>query len=185
MFTIILENFSFLKILQMKRKTRTSLNAETARKKQMKVSKDAALLSICEDMWKVSEQNNGKLPYGHVSEVLATFLPLYPWLTRDIINCRYIRFKKKKTNPLVGVELSLPNPEEETIVSQLESNTDPETVTTCSTNRTKGGRPVGTSRSAKMRIEKEYQEAKNEISKEYKAAKDMVMIIGKNWKKVF
>ena len=85
----IYENKNYI-FLAMARGTRNSKNATRAARKAIKASKHAALLDICVDLHASASNNNDRIPYGYVKNIIAELRQTWSWLTRDIINKAYV-----------------------------------------------------------------------------------------------
>ena len=68
-----------------------------ATKRAIRESKRAALHQICVLMKEASDGNKGRLPYGYVTKLIRETKDM-PWLTRDIVNKAFLKFKKGTAN---------------------------------------------------------------------------------------
>ena len=139
-----------------------------------------------------AESNNGKVPCGYVRDIIKRLSPTYSWLTRDVLNKSFKKYKKNKTNvnPIIdtsascGVTLVSKNTVNtfnifESIYSDISSGSDLANTGTGSGNidssseinqcnkKSKGGKPAGSTMLAKMIEEKKVIVAKNEVAQRY------------------
>ena len=59
-------------------------------------NKKACLLNLCETIQKKVQENNGRMPHKFMTTLLEENKKSFNWLTRDMINSSYTRFKKRK-----------------------------------------------------------------------------------------
>ena len=85
----------------MPRVTKTSLRIQKFADKATRSSRKALLASLCNDMYKLYTKNGNRLPYGHISVILERLKPTEPWLTRNIINKAFIKYRKHGDVPKV------------------------------------------------------------------------------------
>ena len=79
----------------MARTTNGSKNAALAAKKSTKVIKKNILNTMCKAIHEVATKNKGKLPYGYMRLLVKENKKTCRWVTRDILNSAYTRYKKK------------------------------------------------------------------------------------------
>ena len=75
------------------RKTKTSKQAESYANRAIKTSRAALLDDVCEGMYKEYINNNKRLPYDHVTNLLNELKPTEEWLTWNIINKAFMKYK--------------------------------------------------------------------------------------------
>ena len=129
--------------------------------------------------------NNNRLPYAYITKLLEDLesSPSFRWLTRNIVNKAFIKFKakleseKKKMNnqtqtssgTIMGMSIEVEASTDDTATLSELSGDVPSTVgnttTKSSSNRSKGGRPVGTTIKAKEERERKIFLTKNLITK--------------------
>ena len=73
---------------------RKALEAAKYAKRALKNSRKALLLDICEGMIESYKHNNNRLPYGHVENLLKALKPKESWMTRNIINKAFMKYRK-------------------------------------------------------------------------------------------
>ena len=57
-------------------------------------NREATLIAICKNIHEEIQNNDGKMPYGLDSLLAREWRSKIPWITCNIVNKRYIRFKK-------------------------------------------------------------------------------------------
>ena len=77
----------------MTRKTKTSKRAESYANRAIKASRAALLDDVYKGMYKEYMNNNKRLPYGHVTNLLNELKPIEEWLTRNIIKKAFMKYK--------------------------------------------------------------------------------------------
>ena len=77
----------------MTRKTKTSKRAESYANRAIKTSRAALLDDVCKGIYKECTNNNKRLPYGHVTNLLNELKPIEEWLTRNIIKKAFMKYK--------------------------------------------------------------------------------------------
>ena len=128
----------------------------------------AAIDTYWKSIHEAAKNNNGKLPYGYMLKFVKENRKISPWITRDIINSAYSRFKKRL---LDGPHSDKPEEIEvtdrcmsvHTSLSDLSGS-----QTSSSRQRSKGGRPVGRSFLNKRKREMKIVAMKNDIVKAFK-----------------
>lgn len=173
-----------------RKKTRatTKRELEKENKKTLKAMKKSSLDKLCQRMLEASVKNKGRLPHGYVPQMMLDFKLEMPWLTRDILNTSFVRFKKNNLEVDKDKEFLGSIPREigaiPTVVSDLESTNHPTQqlappAQVCTTGivlqdqikERNVGRPRGTTDlDRKRKREKEIQ-CKNAITIKFKAAK--------------
>ena len=171
----------------MGRTTRNSRKLSKQSRSILKASRKGALDDICVKMHKATVNNNGRLPYAYITRLLNDLKssPGFNWLTRNIINKAFLKFKENveskkqkgkgndESTNMIGMDVDMLTVEDSAVLSELSGDApglEPAESASASV-RSKGGRPVGTTIKAKQSQEKKVFEAKNEIAKQFSAAK--------------
>jgi len=115
-------------------------------------------------MYKEFVRNNNRLPYGHVTQLLNALKPRETWISRNIINKAFIKFRED-----VACRNKLSVPESVGINSSTcnSSSNISDISNVSSTKSNKIGRPVGTTEAQKLDKRKRIIAAKNEITQLY------------------
>ena len=141
-----------------------SRNAITDAQRIVKVNKKACLENLCNLIHKKVLSNNGRMPYGYMNTLLEENKKSFHWLTRDVVNSAYTRFKKMKKKSLeITAEAKKPTINEvhidqhttETSSNSMSSLHHCNNDTSTHTGREKGGRPSGSSSTMKRKRELE------------------------------
>ena len=155
----------------MTRKTKTSKRAESYANRAIKTSRAALLDDVCEGMYKEYINNNNRLPYGHVTNLLNELKPTEEWLTRNIINKSFMKYKaavkqrleEKTRQPsrlrgtvIGGSKLGRSSPSMMSEISNVSS-----------TFSSKIGRPLGSTEAFKEKRRQDLINAKNVITRKY------------------
>ena len=74
-----------------KRVTKNSRKSQLYANRAIRAGRQALLLDICKGMHNAYIQNDHRLPYGHVRELLNEFGEQYDWLSRNIRNKAFIK----------------------------------------------------------------------------------------------
>ena len=148
----------------MVRATKTSSRAKIYADRALKTSRSALLKDICEGMYKEFVRNNNRLPYGHVTQLLNALKPQETWISRNIINKAFIKFRED-----IGCRNELSVPENiGTNSSTCNSSSNISDISNVSSTKSnKIGRPVGTTEAQKLNKRKRLIAAKNEITQKY------------------
>jgi len=64
--------------------------------KLVRANKKACLANLCEIIHNKVLSNDGRMPYRYMSTLIKENQKDFVWLTRDMVNSLYIRYKKKK-----------------------------------------------------------------------------------------
>ena len=80
----------------MPRVTKTSLRIQKYADRATKSSRNALLSSLCEDMYDLYRKNGNRLPYGHITLILDKLKPTEPWLTQNILNKAFMKYRKQE-----------------------------------------------------------------------------------------
>ena len=149
----------------MGRKTRTSKRAQCCADKAIQSSRNALLAAICEDMYKEFVHNNHRLPYGHVSHLLRELKPKETWVTRNIINKAFIKYRADhKVLTIVNEHKTTTEvPDSINIEPNSSMISDLSNVSSCK----KVGRPSGSTCANKETKRKRLIDAKNEVASRY------------------
>ena len=144
----------YLCFRKMPRKTKTSLRVQKYANRAIQSSRNALLEDVCEGMFEAYLNNGQRLPYGHVTNLLSELQTKEKWLSRNIINKAFMKYRHKKKNKVLEKEVN-PVPDS---ISGIGTNvsTLSDLSNVSSTNETgawKVGRPVG-STEAKKEAEK-------------------------------
>ena len=155
----------------MSRKTKTSLKVQKYADRAIQSSRNALLNDLCEGMYEAYINNGKRLPYGHVTNLLKELKPKEKWLSRNIINKSFMKYRDKRKKILeeakvvpdairgIGTNLSA--------LSELSNVHSKE-----GTGAWKVGRPVGSTKAKKEETQKNIIAAKNEIAKKFASIKD-------------
>ena len=127
----------------------------------------AAIETYCKSIHEAAQNNNGKLPYGYMLKFVEENRKMSPWLNRDIINSAYVRYKKGLMNGLHSDK-----PGEIEVIDRSSVHTSLSDLSgsqvSSSGQRSKGGRPIGTSFLNKRKKEMKAVAMKTDIVKEFK-----------------
>ena len=85
--------------LQLKTKKRVTNNSRKSQiyaNRAIRAGRKALLLDICKGLHDACIQNDNRVPYGHVRELLNEFGEQYGWLSRNIINKAFIKYRTEK-----------------------------------------------------------------------------------------
>ena len=177
--------------LQMARTTKVSRQIAASAKRTRKLLRRAALDDICVEMHEASRCNGNKLPYGYVMKLLNELAPTSDlnWLTRNIINKAFLRYKKDhRSDPRKeGVPDDIQITANGSILSDISGMNTSRVQTTGAVahgteqsetdhisasdgdKKSKGGRPTGSTNASKQNTERCIVEAKNEIAQRFAA----------------
>ena len=59
-------------------------------------NRESTLVAICENIHEEVQNNDGKMPYGLVSLLAREWHSKFPWITRNVVNKRYMKYKKQQ-----------------------------------------------------------------------------------------
>ena len=79
----------------MTRKTRNSKRVMKCANRARKISRNVLLEELCKGMYKAYQSNGDRLPYRHLSKLLEEVKPDNKWLTRNMLNKAFMRYKSK------------------------------------------------------------------------------------------
>ena len=134
--------------------------------------------------------NNNRLPYAYITKLLNDLRnsPSFEWLTRNIVNKAFIKYKsqlesektkksserQRPTGTIVGMNIEVEASTADTAILSELSGDVPSKVENASSNRPKGGRHVGTTIKAKEETERKIFLAKNIITKRFSAERKRI-----------
>ena len=154
-----------------------SKHALSDAQKVVRKNKRACLINLCEMIHKKVMSNNGRMPYGYMTTFLEENKKSFDWLTRDIVNSAYTRFKKGRLEkssvpgkPTINM-IHIDHPMNAGNSSQISDLSDSLQLDSGSSLRAKGGRPSGSTNSNKRKRKQEIIAMKNDIAKEYSELK--------------
>ena len=96
----------------------------------VKASRKGALDDICRKMHKAMVDNNNRLPYAYISKLLVDLKksPSFDWLTRNIVNKAFLKFKSKMIERetknivdkgLIGMDINTKSSGDTALLSEL------------------------------------------------------------------
>ena len=166
----------------MPRLTKTSLRIQRCAEKATKSARNALLSSLCEDMYNLYRKNKNRLPYGHITSILHRLKPTEPWLTRNVINKAFIKYRKQVAGVnVVIVPTKAAN--ESVIDSEISELSNVSSFEGASEIKWNVGRPAGTTADKKEASEKKVIKAKNEAAKSYASVKKTAKEYGRKVRK--
>ena len=124
------------------------------------------LEELCKGMYKAYQSNGDRLPYRHLSKLLEEVKPDNKWLTWNMLNKVFIKYKSKMAVEDVGINEGIPSKIRVESTGSLLSNLSNVSSTILSQSKPIG-RPVGTTMLKKKSDEKKLIYAKNEITEIY------------------
>ena len=148
----------------MVRPTETSLKAQSRANRAIRFSRSALLSDICEGMYREYVRKKNWLPYVHVTQLLNTIKPREPWLSCNVINKAFIKFRKDiacKNELLVPESIGVRSTSHDHCASNISD------ISNVSSTKSNIGRPVGTTEARKLEKRKQIIAAKNEITQKY------------------
>ena len=158
----------------MARTTNTSKRIASAAKKAVKAAKAASLTDICISMNEAAKNNKNRLPYGYVTKLLKELKSDLQWLTRNIINKAFLKYRMDLKNGTLPSSVQICGSHDESlsdISGGLENGTtatNPSTIADCNgSKKSKGGRPVGSTDMSKKAKELLLFKKKNIIAKRF------------------
>ena len=153
----------------MARKTLNSRHAAEDGKRLLRENKRAVLENLCKCIHSRVQKNNGRMPHGYMKTLLEENKNDFNWLTRDIVNSAYCRYKKRlklhseHQQPVDEIRL-IDQQKLSTSMSDLSESQQKSTGTSC---REKGGRPCGSTNMNKRDKRESAIAMKNDIAAEY------------------
>lgn len=153
----------------MARNTLNSQNASADAKRLVRENKKSVLVNLCRCIHRRVQNNNGRMPHGYMKTILDENKSSFEWLTRDIVNSAYTRFKKRlkdhsEQQPVK--EIHFADQQIFTSVSDL-SESAHQNSTVGSSCRQRGGRPSGSTNKNKRKRTESIIAMKNDITREY------------------
>ena len=158
----------------MEQKTLNSKKASEDGKRLLKKNKKAVLENLCQCIHERVKGNGGRMPHGYMNTLLEENKSAFDWLTRDIVNSSYCRFKRRMANhsdqkPVSEIHLDR---ETSTVVcSTLSDLSGSQQTQSASYRQNKGGRPSGSTNSSKRKRQENIITMKNDITREYSELK--------------
>ena len=151
----------------MTRKTRNSKRVMKCANRARKISRNVLLEELCKGMYKAYQSNGDRLPYRHLSKLLEEVKPDNKWLTRNMLNKAFMRYKSKMAVEDEAIDEGIPlKIRVESTTGSLLSNLS-NVSSTISSQSKAIGRPVGTTILQKKSDEIKLIDAKNEITEIY------------------
>ena len=97
-------------------KFESTRRAKALSNKAERENKEATLIAICKNIHEEVQNNDGKIPYGLVSLLAREWHSKFPWITRNVVNKRYMRYKK---NQIGGMEILIHHSSGQTNISSI------------------------------------------------------------------
>ena len=144
-----------------KRKAKNSKKVVTYANRAQKISRDTFLQDLCKGMYEAYKNNDNRLPYGHLNNLLKEVKPDNDWMTRNRLNKAFIKYK---TQQLAS------KPTNEDVPTVVGMKKDDSLLLELSNVRSAVksiGRSVGSTEEKKKKDETTLIQAKNEIAKKY------------------
>ena len=136
-------------------KQQSTRRAKALSLKAERQNRESTLIAICENIHEEVLRNDGKMPYGLLSLLAREWHSKFPWITRNVVNKRYIKYRKEQ---IEGREIMVDATSEQTNdVSSISTGVDAR----------KPGRPKGTTDKLKFENEQLRTDLTNEITAEY------------------
>ena len=149
-------------------KVKCTRRAKALSRKAERESREATLVAICKNIHEEVQNNDGKMPYGLLSLLAREWHKKFPWITRNVVNKRYMRYRKEQIG---GMEIMVDG--EETNVSSISAGVDGK----------KPGRPKGTTDQLKSMNQQLRIDLTNEITEEYNNMMTKAINLNKKVKK--
>ena len=115
-------------------------------------NRETTLIAICENIHEEVQNNDGKMPYGLVSLLAREWHARFSWITRNVVNKRYMKYKKEQIG---GMEIAIGS--EVTNISSISAGVDAR----------KPGRPKGITDKHKLENEQLKVDLTNDITQKY------------------
>ena len=148
----------------MARKTNNSKKVAKYANQALKVSRNALLVELCRGMYEASKNNGNRLPYGHLAKLLKEVQPGNEWLSRNVLNKAFIKYRSKQVlTDVAVVDKEPPKTISVKASGSLLSNLS-NVSSTISSKSKPVGRPVGTTMLQKKSNEMKLIDAKNEVT---------------------
>ena len=169
----------------MVRTSKVSQTAAEAGRRSQIASKKAAIQTLCQCIHQVENNNGGKLPYGYMKAFVTENKKTWEWMSRDTMVSAYLRYKAKLARQEAKKDSESPMaPVSEVVASGNKSTlSDLTSKSSLMLGRTKGGRPIGSTKENKRLELKRVMDAKNEIAKKYRVVSDEARRKQKNVRK--
>ena len=135
-------------------KFESTRRAKALSNKAERENREATLIAICKNIHEEVQNNDGKMPYGLVSLLAREWHSKFPWITRNVVNKRYMRYTKEQIG---GMEILIHHSSEQTNISSMSGGVDAR----------RPGRPKGTTNKSKMENKQLKIDVTNEITEEY------------------
>ena len=172
-------------MLKMVRTSKVSQTAAEAGRRSQIASKKAAIQTLCQCIHQVENDNGEKLPYGYMKAFVTENKKTWEWMSRDTMVSAYLRYKAKLARQEAKKDSESPMaPVSEVVASGNKSTlSDLTSESSLMLGRTKGGRPIGSTKENKRLELKRVMDAKNEIAKKYRVVSDEARRKQKNVRK--
>lgn len=154
----------------MARNTSNSKKASEDGKRLVRKNKRSVLENLCQCIHEEVKKNNGRMPHGYMNTILEENKHAFDWLTRDIVNSAYCRFKRRvvasnHSDQQPVSEIHLDEHQKSSSMSDLSESQQNHTC--ISVRQNKGGRPSGSTNISKKKRQDDIVSMKNEITSEY------------------
>ena len=163
-------------IMTKSQKTRNSKKVARLANRARKISRDAFLSDLCKGMYDAYVQNNSRLPYRHLENILREVKPDNEWITRNILNKAFRKYRLEMDQKPESKPPSESNNDVPKTVGLKQSGSllsDLSNVSSTGPSKSKSvGRPVGKTFLKKKADESKLIAGKNEIAKKYCALKE-------------
>ena len=87
----------------MERKTNNSKKVAKYANQALRVSRNALLIELYRGMYEAYRNNGNRLPYGHLAKLLKEVQPGNEWLSRNMLNKAFIKYRSKQVLTDVAV----------------------------------------------------------------------------------
>ena len=141
-----------------KRRHKTPTNSNDNKERET-ATKQLVLDKCCLELYEAAEKNDGRKPYGIVAEMVNDLKSVCPWITRHTINFAYGKFIEAKEKTL--------------------EEKSPDVIET----QNLGGRPVGSTKEAKVEFKSRLRDCLNACASDFHEAKNIAKRDGKYLKK--
>ena len=154
----------------MERKTSNSKKASEDGKRLARKNKRLVLDNICQCIHEEVKSNNGRMPHGYMRTILEENKSAFEWLTRDIVNSAYCRFKRRvvasnHSDKQPVCEIHLDHMQKSSSMSDLSESQ--QNHSSISSRKNKGGRLLGSTNTSKRKRQDKIIAMKNDIIAEY------------------
>ena len=141
-------------------KQKCSKRALALSRQAERANREATLLAICNHIKEEVCNNEGNMPYGLVTRLAAEWSETFPWITRNVVNKRYMRFRREGEGAPQGMTVAVDGSS-----NNLEIGSNVSTLS--GSIAKKPGRPKGTTDQRKEDEKQALIDATNEIAEEY------------------